>query len=788
MIYINNVDRAINSVLVDGNIVSSKKEIFNVFESHYRYVFQKDVYDPEMPDVSDMPYVPGVKIDSSLTPFTEGELLFSTKKLGRNKAPGPDGITNELLIGFVLERPKWFLNLFNGWLSGMSIPAVVKRCFIALILKVEMPNMVRDWRPISLLNGVFKLYTSLVKDRLGRLVEGSLHPSQSGFISGRWIHENLVMFRLVWDKFYGETSALDADVENAFPSLSQSYLLNLIKLWLGDAWSTIIENILGSDIQLIINGELSNSIFNKRGVLQGDSLAPLLFIVAINGFLVKLHKKDYMEWNGINLSSSSFADDLMKYVWNAGSVRRTVKLFDKFRSTGLRLNLRKTKILGNFSFLDNQGLEVVSRQRFLGLIWDADLHCFCEASLFQKIKERMLLLRGIKRFTIQGIVNCINSYAFPLILYISRAQRLSDCFIQQYKSLCYTLINRSDKSSISIKWDRLTGDSAYGGYGLLDPIDYNKAALLSWIPYLFNWLSGVNYKCQIAHILFNLVRSIRIKFNSKVPLFMGANSYETNYSFLNDLNWAAKNSFFYWKFDVGEEMFLWNLDDTVQFDGLCTEVDGPICKVDFDNVGRDSCMFLPSSGEEDVEKFLISRIASIKTRIIVDGGTIGRFSQKLSDIVVKNYDVPWTSAQLKWKREVGFDFVEFLNLMSKAKIYNKAFNLMKDILHVKLRTLYKKDSCFLCNGIIGSSHFLWDCSWLIEEWSADGDDVLSPNLFKRKSLITRLCAFSTGAWYFHCAKRFGKEDFDFREYVGRVVHYNQSTDSSTLKKFYDLKL
>ena len=55
------------------------------------------------------------------------------------------------------------------------------------------------WRPISLLNVVYKLASSVIANRVKQTLQDIIHENQKGFIAGRFIGENI---RLIYDVLF----------------------------------------------------------------------------------------------------------------------------------------------------------------------------------------------------------------------------------------------------------------------------------------------------------------------------------------------------------------------------------------------------------------------------------------------------------------------------------------------------------------------------------------------------------------------------------------------------------
>ena len=84
-------------------------------------------------------------------------------------------------------------------------------------------HFLKNWRPISLLNTVYKVASESIAARLKSVLDKLIHPDQTGFIAGRYFGENS---RLIYDIMgYTEEEKIPGfllliDFEKAFDSLS----------------------------------------------------------------------------------------------------------------------------------------------------------------------------------------------------------------------------------------------------------------------------------------------------------------------------------------------------------------------------------------------------------------------------------------------------------------------------------------------------------------------------------------------------------------------------------------
>lgn len=77
---------------------------------------------------------------------------------------------------------------------------------------------------------------------------------------------------------------LKLDISKVFDTLSWLFLLEVLEAHgFEDQWRSWIETLLGTATsRIILNGQHSPTIRHLRGVRQGDSLSPLLFIIAMD--------------------------------------------------------------------------------------------------------------------------------------------------------------------------------------------------------------------------------------------------------------------------------------------------------------------------------------------------------------------------------------------------------------------------------------------------------------------------------------------------------------------------
>jgi hypothetical protein len=149
------------------------------------------------------------------------------KEMKNNTAPGPDGFTVEFFKAFwpqmrVLIKELWN-NLYEGQLELWRLNYGV----IILIPKVKPAINVKQFRPICLLNVIYKVITKALTIRLIAVVNKVISPFQIAFLPRRNILEGIVILQVILHELkYTKSSRviLKLDFGKAYDKVSWDFL------------------------------------------------------------------------------------------------------------------------------------------------------------------------------------------------------------------------------------------------------------------------------------------------------------------------------------------------------------------------------------------------------------------------------------------------------------------------------------------------------------------------------------------------------------------------------------
>lgn len=218
--------------------------------------------------------------------ITIAEIKHSIKGLKDNRSPGNDGLNSEFYKAFSEELARFLLSVFNESLRKKELPASLKQGVITLIPKPNKEKLhIDNWRPITLLNNDCKIFALIFGKRLKAALENIIDEEQSGFMSGRNIHNNIRLILDMIDYEYfipDESLILFIDFYKAFDTIEHGFIFKVIEfLGFGDFFLNAIQTLYnGCNSSVKMSHGTTQRFQLQRGLKQGCPVSPFLFLLA----------------------------------------------------------------------------------------------------------------------------------------------------------------------------------------------------------------------------------------------------------------------------------------------------------------------------------------------------------------------------------------------------------------------------------------------------------------------------------------------------------------------------
>lgn len=364
-----------------NNITYEPEEIDKIFKGYDETLYSQ----PEMTNEDiigqflaslDLPSLGRVQNERLTAPITKEDLDKAISRLKNNKSPGSDGFSNEWYKMFKEELAPVMLESFNWTLEKAVAPPSWRNALISVIPKEgKNKEYCESFRPISILNVDYKLFTSILIKRLECFLPDLIHEDQTGFTRGRQTHDNIRRTLHIIEhanKHNLNAALISLDAEKAFDRVNWLFLYKVLeRMGFHVQFIKCLQSLYcNPSARIKINGHLTDSFKLFRGTRQGCCASPVLFAIFIEP-LAQAIRQD-KELTGITISGDKhriglFADDIITYLQNPNTTfPKLLKIMEDYGlMSGYKLNITKTQVLS----LNYKPNKVMRKQYKLG--WDA---------------------------------------------------------------------------------------------------------------------------------------------------------------------------------------------------------------------------------------------------------------------------------------------------------------------------------------------------------------------------------------------------------------------------------
>ena len=361
--------------------------------------------------------------------FSEEEVFGVLRTCSDKKAAGTDLLCNEHIKGsWPVVGYLWVL-LFNLIMFKGEMVQSWRSGKVNILYKGKgEPLDPNSYRGITLLSHVCKLFSKCVAKRMMDYVETkSLPDEQYGFRHGRSTGRAFNILKdFVKVSDPSPVYAIFVDFRKAFDMVPRIKLLKKLALFhnVKGRMLKVVASMLSYNVINVSDGVAqSKDIIQVRGVMQGDSLSPLLFILFVAD-LPQLLKDDQEI-----VESVMFADDLVFFSKSRGALQRCLnKLSQYCYVNSLEVNLGKTKAVkfrrggnlcvGDRFFFNGELVQFVNSYEYLGILVQSRW-VFTKHLLKKRLKASAatFMIKNLQKISLEAALKYFEVMIKPIAVY-----------------------------------------------------------------------------------------------------------------------------------------------------------------------------------------------------------------------------------------------------------------------------------------------------------------------------------------------------------------------------------
>ncbi len=268
----------------ESGSITGQVDLTHHVTNFYARLYTSEASNPDVVEAQEMcwqsvPINVSVDVNASLTSrISIEEVRKAIRALPKGKAPGHDNIPMEFFHKYEQEGAPDLLQAFTAMLNEGATSPYINKGIITLIPKSGDRARLNNWKPITLLDNVYKILAKVLAGQLQAAFPNIIRPNQTGFIEGRSILDNIFMAQeaMGWaEESNQDLVLLLLDFEKAFDQIEWNFLFSALKkLGFKDTWIRWVRSLYKEATSAIkMNGELGSDFQLARSVRQGCPLA-----------------------------------------------------------------------------------------------------------------------------------------------------------------------------------------------------------------------------------------------------------------------------------------------------------------------------------------------------------------------------------------------------------------------------------------------------------------------------------------------------------------------------------
>nr|GEW05404.1 putative RNA-directed DNA polymerase, eukaryota, reverse transcriptase zinc-binding domain protein [Tanacetum cinerariifolium] len=433
----------IRGVMVNGLWIDNLVQVKHEFFEHFRCRFDTPPVNRARIDICFPNYLSNDQRHELESMVTKEEVKRAVWDCGIDKSPGPDGFPFSFFRHFWATIEKDVFEAVDCFFKHGEMPNGCNSNFIALIPKILDANMVKDYRPISLIVSLYKIIAKILTTRLVGVIGDLVNEVQSAFVAERQILDGSFILNevLQWCcKKKKHALIFKVDFEKAYDSVRWDFLDDVLnKFGFSLKWRNWIQSCLRSSGGSIL--------------INGSPTEEFSFLKALSKRVVDVGLFTGIKLNSIvNLSHFFYADDAIFIgQWSDLNIDTLVQVLDCFyRASGLKINMCKSKIMG-FNVEDGKVTNTASK-----------LGCLILKTPFTYLGTKV------------GSMPIFHMFIFKVPSNVLKT-------LESIRSRFFNGHDPKSKRASWVKWDNVFTSKNKGGLGVSSLYALNRGLLMKWV-------------------------------------------------------------------------------------------------------------------------------------------------------------------------------------------------------------------------------------------------------------------------------------------------------------------
>ena len=304
-----------------------------------------------IPPAKQRPKILDIDLGLNTDSLSVEEVADAIRKMKAGKAPGHDNLSIDTLKTLDIDNMNLLTQALNQWWLSEQIPQEHLKAMVVTLYKKGNTQDIANYRPISLLTCMYKIFTSILQTRIAAVLDPHLSDTQYGFRRARSTQQPLFIARRIQDAAEQSGNPLlmvFLDWEKAFDKLNHDRMFEALeRMNIPPKMMRVIKGAYAKPFQVQHDDFHSSEYPQRCGIRQGCPLSPYLFIIVMSVLFADIRREhrrsiSHGKLDHISFMELLYADDTLLITKNTRAMNILLHAVEtESEYYGLKLNQTK---------------------------------------------------------------------------------------------------------------------------------------------------------------------------------------------------------------------------------------------------------------------------------------------------------------------------------------------------------------------------------------------------------------------------------------------------------------